>query len=45
MRPDNKHGNEAGAGVYVEGSTAVVIRGKLSTDVKMGILVALLEKV
>jgi len=45
MRRDNKHGNETGAGVHVEGSTAAVIRGRLSTAVKMRFLVALLEKV
>jgi len=45
MRRDNKHGNEAGAGVYVEGSSVVVIRGELSTAVKMRIVVALREKV
>jgi hypothetical protein len=45
MRRDNKHGNEAGAGVCVDGSTAVVIRNRLSKAVKMRMLVALLEEV
>jgi hypothetical protein len=45
MRRDNKHGNEAGAGVCVEGSTAVVIRSTLSKAVKMRKLVALVEEV
>jgi hypothetical protein len=40
-----KHSNEAGAGVCVEGSTAVVIRSRLSEAVKMRMLVALLEEV
>jgi len=44
MRRDNKHGNEADAGVCVEGSTAVVIRNRLSKAVKMRMLVALLEE-
>ena len=38
MRRDNKHGNEAGAGVCVEASTAVVIRSRLSKTVKMRML-------